>query len=317
MPLDPQVERFLRAAAAVGEPNYATLTPEEARSAHLETIGHAGPAEDVESVVDRSIPGPYGSIPVRIYRPRDAMLPTLVYFHGGGWVVGNLDTVDVPLRAVSNRADCAIVSVDCRQAPEHKFPIPLDEARAAVDWVRTRGSGIGLDPTHVAIGGDSAGGNLTAAVSLATRGKHPPLVAEILVYPVTNFSLDTGSYEEFADGYGLTRESMKWYWNHYLPDRDSGAEELASPLRAKSLAGLPPTLVITAEYDPLRDEGEAFAARLRAAGVDVRLSRYHGMIHGFFRMGGVIDAAHRAVDEIASFLLDRWRATGADVNPTS
>jgi acetyl esterase len=303
MALDPQARRVLDAAAALGAPDLATLTVEEARAAHLETIPQAGPAEEVAAIEERSIPGPHGPIPVRVYRPRPSdVVPALVYFHGGGWVVGSLDAVDSPLRAVANRSGWTIVSVDYRLSPEHKFPVAVDDACAAVEWVRTHGNEIGVDGRYVGAGGDSAGGTLTAAATLALRNTNPPLACQVLIYPVTNFAFDTNSYEEFATGYGLGRDSMRWYWNHYLAQPGDGANELASPLRGADLSGLPRALVITAEYDPLRDEGEAYAGRLRASGVDVTLSRYDGMIHGFWRMGSVIDAAHRAVAEVADFL---------------
>jgi acetyl esterase len=303
LPLDYQTKRVLEAAAAIGAPDYATLTPQEARDAHVQTLHQAGPAEEVHSVEDRSIPGPGGDLAVRIYRPAGGRLPGFVYFHGGGWVVGTLDTVDVPLRAIANRSGCAVVSVDYRLAPENKFPKPLEDARAAIQWVCDMGEGVGIDVTRVGVGGDSAGGNIAASAALSSRRTSSP-ACQVLIYPVLDFSFDTRSYEEFADGYGLTRRSMQWYWNQYLANPKDGADVMASPARAKDLSGLPPSLVITAEYDPLRDEGEAFAAKLRASGVDVRLSRYDGTVHGFFRMGAVIDAAHRLSDEVGGFLRD-------------
>jgi acetyl esterase len=302
MSLDSQTQRVLEAAATVAAPDYATLTPGEAREAHLQTLRQAGPAEEVQSVDERSIPGSDGDLRLRVYRPSTAQtLPGFVYFHGGGWVVGTLDTADVPLRAITNRSGCVVVSVDYRLAPENKFPKPLDDARAAIEWVCTSGGELGIDVTRVGVGGDSAGGNLAAAAALALRG-NTSLACHVLIYPVLDYSFNTNSYEEFAEGYLLTRASMQWYWNHYLSDPGDGAGYLASPLRADDLSGLPRSLVVTAEYDPLRDEGEAFAAKLRDAGVDVRISRYEGTIHGFFRMGAVIDAAHRVTDEVGRFV---------------
>jgi len=313
MPLDPQTKRVLEAAAAAGAPDPATLTPEEAREAHLQTIRQAGPPEDVHSVEERTIPGPGGPLTVRIYQPSSAQeLPCLVYFHGGGWVVGTLDTVDVPLRAIAKRSGCVVVSVDYRLAPESQFPAPLDDARAAIEWVCSAGQEIGVDVKRVGVGGDSAGGNLAAAAALALRGG-PRLRCQVLIYPVLDFSFDTDSYKQFAEGYLLTRSSMQWYWNQYLSDPSDGGGHLASPLRAGDLDGLPTTLVITAEYDPLRDEGETFAARLRDAGIDVRLSRYEGTIHGFFRMGSVIDAAHRLSDEVGEFLREALAPSASPV----
>jgi acetyl esterase len=311
MSLDSQTQRVLEAAATVGAPDYAKLTPEEAREAHVQTLRQAGPAEDVHSVDERSIPGPDGDLRLRVYRPSTApALPGFVYFHGGGWVVGTLDTADVPLRAIANRSGCVVVSVDYRLAPENKFPKPLDDASAAIEWVCNSGEELDIDVSRVGVGGDSAGGNLAVAAALALKGT-TSLACQVLIYPVLDFSFDTNSYEEFADGYLLTRASMQWYWNHYLSDPGDGAGYLASPLRADDVSGLPRSLVVTAEYDPLRDEGEAFAAKLREAGVDVRLSRYEGTIHGFFRMGAVIDAAHRVTDEVGRFLHEALEPSGA------
>ena len=302
MPLDSQTKRVLEAAVAAGAPEYATLTPREAREAHLQSLRQAGPPEEVHSVEDRSIPGPGGDLRLRIYRPAaEDLMPAFVYFHGGGWVVGTLDTADVPLRAIANRSGCVVVSVDYRLAPENKFPKPLDDARAAVRWACDAGEEAGIDVTRVGLGGDSAGGNLAVCAALSLRGT-TALACQVLIYPVLDFSFETKSYEEFADGYMLTRKSMQWYWDQYLADPEDGAEVRASPMRADDLAGLPPSLVITAEFDPLRDEGETFAAKLQASGVDVRHSRYEGTIHGFFRMGAVIDAAHRLSDEVGGYL---------------
>jgi acetyl esterase len=298
MPLDSQTRRVLEAAAAVGAPDYATLSPDEAREAHLQSLGQAGPPEEVESVKDHAITGPGGDLRLRVYRPTiEDALPALVYFHGGGWVVGTLDTADVPLRAIANRSGCAVVSVDYRLAPENKFPRPLDDARAAIEWVCERGGEVGIDVARVGVGGDSAGGNLAAASALVLRDERS-LACLVLM----DYSFDTTSYLEFAEGYMLTRPSMQWYWNHYLADPADGASYLASPLRADDLSGLARSLVITAEYDPLRDEGEEFAAKLRASGVDVVLSRYEGTVHGFLRMGAVLDAAHRVADEVGGLL---------------
>jgi len=302
LPLDSQTKWVLEAAASVGAPEYATLTPQEAREAHLQTLRQAGPPEEIHSVEDRSIPGPGEDLRLRIYRPAaEEHLPAFVYFHGGGWVVGTLDTADVALRAIANRSGCAVVSVDYRLAPENKFPKPLEDACAAVRWACEAGEEAGIDVTRVGVGGDSAGGNLAASAALSLRGT-ASLACQVLIYPVLDFSFDTKSYKEFAEGYMLTRKSMQWYWDQYLADPKDGADVTASPLRADDLAGLPPSLVITAEFDPLRDEGETFAAKLQASRVDVRLSRYEGTIHGFFRMGAVIDAAHRLSDEVGGFL---------------
>jgi len=229
--------------------------------------------------------------------------PVLVYFHGGGWVVGNLDTHDSCCRALAANAGSAVLSVDYRLAPEHKFPAAAEDAYAATCWVAEKGVSFDLDPARIAVGGDSAGGNLATVVCLMARDRSGPrLCHQLLVYPVTNYSFDTLSYRENAEGYYLTHEKMIYFWNQYLPDEASGRHPYASPLQAEDLAALPPALIITARYDPLRDEGEDYANRLRLAGVPVKLSRYESMIHGFLIMGAVVDQTRAAREEAASAL---------------
>lgn len=305
MPLDPKCRILLDAIAPPGSPGLEDMTVAEARQLMRHRAELAGPGEAVAHVEDRVVPGPGGvGIPVRIYRPADGgRLPVLVYFHGGGWVIGSLDTHDGSCRMLANRSGCAIVSVDYRLAPEHRFPAAADDCLAATRWVAANAAAIGCDPARIAVGGDSAGGNLAAVVALRTRDEGgPALVHQLLVYPVTDANLDTASYRENAEGYFLTREGMRWFWQHYAPAAEARAHPHASPLRASDLRGLPPATVITAEYDPLRDEGEAYAARLREAGVATRLTRYDGVIHGFFGMHGLVDQAGLAVEEAAAAL---------------
>jgi acetyl esterase len=239
----------------------------------------------------------------RFYVPDIASpAPALVYFHGGGWVCGGLEYVDAPLRSIANRAACAIVSVDYRLAPEHPYPAATEDAYAATSWVAEHAASLGFDSGRLAVGGDSAGGNLATVVALMARDRgEPPLAFQVLVYPVTNHDFTTSSYEDNAEGYLLTRDSMKWYWSHYLGELGSGADPYASPLRA-SVKDVPPALVLTAEHDPLRDEGEAYARHLQAAGVSASLRCYEGLVHGFFRMGGAVAGARRALDDIAEAL---------------
>jgi acetyl esterase len=291
--------------AALGAPPFEEMTVEQAREAILGMRELAGPPEEVAKVEDRTIPGPSGvQIPFRIYTPSgQGPLPVLAYFHGGGWVIGNLETVDAPCRALANGAGCVVVSVDYRLAPEHTFPAAAEDCYAATRWVAEHAAELGGDPRRIAVGGDSAGGNLAAVVSLMARDRGgPALVFQLLVYPVTDYSYDTPSYQENAEGYLLTRGAMVWFWDHYLSGGQDGRHPHASPLRAESLANLPPALVITAEYDPLRDEGEAYAKRLEQAGVPVTLTRYPGMIHGFFQMGGVLEGGRRAITQAAEAL---------------
>jgi acetyl esterase len=304
MGIDPQVQEFLDELKSLKAPPLATLTPKEARMGMIASSAALGPPEPVEKIEDRQVPGPAGAIPVRIYRPDVAgPLPVLVYFHGGGWVLGEIATHEAFCCSVCNAVACIVVSVGYRLAPEHKYPAAAEDAYAATRWVFEHAGRFGGDPQRIAIGGDSAGGNLAAAVALMARDRaafRP--VLQVLVYPITDFNLDRPSYHENADGYLLSREDMAWFWRCYLSKEEDGCEPYASPLRAPDLAGLPPALVITAEYDPLRDEGEAYAARLRAACVPVVLTRYTGMIHGFIRRTARFDQARVALGEIAGAL---------------
>lgn len=304
MPLDPQLQAFLDQTQAMHLPAFETLTVEQAREAAA-TMGNLnGAPEAVGSVDNLAAPGPEGEIPLRLYTPeRDGPLPVLMYFHGGGWVLGDLESHDGVCRALTNAANCLVVSVDYRLAPEHKFPAAAEDAYAATQWVAEHAARLGGDPDRVAVAGDSAGGNLAAAVALMARARGgPALVYQLLIYPVTDSSLDTTSCRENAQGYFLTLDSMRWFWNHYLRGDADRENPYAAPLRANDLRGLPPALVITAEFDPLRDEGEAYAARLRTAGVSTDLKRYDGMIHGFFSMGAVVDQARVAMAEVAASL---------------
>lgn len=281
MPLDPQAQALLDQMAKLGVPPFHKLTVEEARR-NMAAV-YRGEPQDVKRVEDRRIPGPGGEIPVRIYTPESAPpLPLVVFFHGGGWVIGDLDSHDVLCRQIANGAGAVIVAVDYRLAPEHKYPAAAEDCYAATVWAVENAAAIGADPERVAVAGDSAGGNLAAAVPLMARDRGGPrLRYQVLAYPVTDFSFESRSYVENAEGYGLGRDSMAWFWNHYLPGEAAGADPVASPLRAKDLGGLPPALVLTAEYDPLCSEGDAYADRLREAGVPVEHRRYEGLIHGF------------------------------------
>jgi acetyl esterase len=300
--LDPDVVWFLEERAAAGLPPVTELTPEAAREAAEATAAEwFGSTDTVGAVVDRSIPGP---VRVRIYEPPRGAdgLPVLVYFHGGGWVVGSLDTHDGVCRALAARTPCLVVSVDYRLAPENRFPAALEDAWAATVWVAEHAALIGGDPGRLAVGGDSAGGNLAAAVALRARDQGLELATQLLVYPVLDADLDRPSYLENASGYFLTRDAMRWYWDHYVgPDGDP-FDPQASPLRAADLGGVAPAFVLTVENDPLRDEGEAYARRLEESGVPVTLSRYSGVVHGFIRMPGVIARGNAALDECAAAL---------------
>jgi acetyl esterase len=294
MPLHPQVEAYLETIADL--PPIWTLPVAEARSNYIAGARlTAGPLDDVAQIEDRLVPGPDGQVPVRIYTPEEAGPGTFVFFHGGGWVVGNLDTHDVVCRAFAARTPCRVIAVDYRLAPDHPYPAALVDAWAAAAWTIHTATG------PVAVGGDSAGGNLAAVVALRARDRGFPLALQALMYPVTDAAMDTQSYREFADGYRLTRNSMEWYWGHYRADANPADPEL-SPLLAADLTGVAPAFVTTVEFDPLRDEGEAYAERLREAGVPVTLKRYDGLIHGFYTLGGVLDATSPAYDDVAAAL---------------
>jgi acetyl esterase len=302
MPLDPDAQRMIDLLAANPIPAIETLAPGEARRLY-NLAGRVSPGQDpVAAVVEFDIPGPAGGITARRYVPTSAAPNAgLLFFHGGGWVVGNLDTHDAICRAIASRSGCQVVSVDYRMAPEAKFPAPLEDCYAALSWVAGNAASLDLDPDRLAVGGDSAGGNLAAAVALLARKRGGPSIRfQCLLYPVTDHGCDTASYRESGNsGYVLTTGMMTWFWRQYLED---GVNPLASVLRAPDLTRLPPALVITAEYDPLRDEGEAYAQRLKGAGVPVHLSRYDGVFHGFISMAATILKGQQALDEVASEL---------------
>lgn len=304
MPLDPQARGLLDQLAALGGPPLNTVTPAEARQMMLALAEMGGAPEPVSLVEDRQVPGPAGRIPIRIYTPSgDGPFPLLVYFHGGGWVIGNIETHDAVSRSLTNAAGCVTVSVDYRLAPEHKFPAAADDCYAATQWAAANAAALNANAQRIAVGGDSAGGNLAAVAALMARDRGgPSLVHQMLIYPVTDYLPATASARENAEGYFLTSADMVWFWNHYVKDERDADNPYASPLRASSLSNLPSALVITAEFDPLRDEGEMYAARLKEAGVDVILIRYEGMIHGFFSMAGVLEQGRKALDLAAAEL---------------
>lgn len=299
MPLDPQAKALLDQFA--GLPPLESLLLAEARKAADVWRSFSGPTPAVDQVEDRIV---LDNIPVRIYTPPGREpFGLFIFFHGGGWVIGDLDTYDVPCRQLANASGCVIVSVDYPLAPEHKFPVAIERCYAAALHIAANAGAFHADPARLAVGGDSAGGNLAAAVALMARDRGKPQLAfQVLVYPVTDARLDTPSARECGNDYGLTRGTMKWFWDQYLARPEDENNPYACPLRAADLHGLPPALVVTAEYDPLRDEGEEYAERLRQAGVKVQLRRYSGMIHGFFIMGGVLEQGKRVMEEIGSVL---------------
>jgi acetyl esterase len=304
MPLDPQVKNLLDEAAGQGLPAYQDLTPTAAREQMLDLTAPVDPLMTVDRVENRRIPGPDSEIPLRLYYPDgDPPFAVVVYFHGGGWVIGDLDTHHGICHALAKKSGCLVVSVDYRLAPEHPHPAAVEDAYAATSWVAENADAIQADPERIAVGGDSAGGHLAAVVALMARDRQGPrLYLQVLIYPITDFNFETSSYMNNADGYMLTRDLMRWFWNHYLETEDAADHPYVSPLRAEDLGNLPPALIITAEYDPLRDEGEAYAAKLQQAGVKVKSIRYDGMIHGFFRMTSRLVKANEALNEVAGYL---------------
>ena len=304
MPLHPEAQSLLDALAEMGSPPFECMTVPQARVATAAFLDLQPPAEEVGTVSDRALPGPAGDIPVRIYVPHGQRTRgVLVYFHGGGWVIGDIETVDRPCRSIANAADVVVVSVDYRLAPEHPQPAAFDDCYAATAWVAEHAEELDVDPARLAVGGDSAGGHLAAAVSLEARDRGGPAIAfQLLIYPVTDFAFTTPSHAENGEGYLLQRATMQWFWAHYLGASDPDKDQTVFPARAASFADLPPAFVATAEFDPLRDEGEAYAESLRAAGNDVTAQRYDGMIHGFLWTLGATPSGARLVDDAVAAL---------------
>lgn len=305
MPVDPQAQALLDQMAAFEGPALQDMTPEQARTT-FRAFAALMPVPETGAVADHSVPVDGGEITVRVFSPlehdRQNPLPVLVWFHGGGFTVGDLATSDATAAELANSTGCVVANVDYRLAPEHPFPGPLEDCYAAVQWVVDAAADLGVDSARVAVGGDSAGGNLAAAVCLLARERGGPAIRfQLLVYPCLDPRRSYPSYRENGEGLLLTASVMEWFWHNYLGDGDPEAP-LAAPIYAPDLGGLPPALVVTAEYDPLRDEGEAYAERLRQAGVIAESSRYDGQIHGFVGLYGMFDAGRKAVDEISRAL---------------
>ena len=310
--LDPQAKAVIELVIKSGRPAYHQLSPKDARQLFRETRpASTPPPPAIGEVKDLRA----GEIPCRLYRPTgvpaSTALPALIFFHGGGWVIGDLETHDVLCRQLTAGAGITVVNVDYRLAPEHTFPAAIDDAWAVTRWVAAHAGALGIDAGRLAVGGDSAGGNLAAVVAILARDHGGPALALlVLTYPVTDVAAESASYADFADGFMLTRDSMRWFIDHYVPATPDRQDWRVSPLRAPSLAGVAPALVVTAGFDPLRDEGEAYARRLREAGVRVDTICYGGMIHGFVPMGRLIETGNRAVAHAAAslrqaFMIDR------------
>jgi acetyl esterase len=306
--LDPDAAAVYKAFKEAGRPPYETVGHLKAREMYLaaRVVSNPEPPE-LESVQPLSIPAPHGAIPARIYTPKalrktNGLAPCLVFYHGGGWVIGDLDSHDVVCRKLAHEGELIVVAIDYRLAPEHKFPAAVDDAMTAVKWIAANGKQLGIDASRLTVGGDSAGGNLAAVTAIAARdGDGPKLAGQLLIYPGTDLAMKHPSHSEPETSILLTHSVIKWFCNHYLGDADIN-DWRVSPSRAKTLAGLPPAYVITAGGDPLRDEGDEYAQRLNAAGVAVIYKHFPGQFHGFFTMGKLLTQANIAATEIAGWL---------------
>ena len=307
--LDPDAAAVFKAFQEAGRPPYETVTPAEARELYLKgrVVTNPEPPE-LESVQPLAIPSPAGPIAARIYTPMrlrkaNDLAPCLVFFHGGGWVIGDLDSHDVVCRKLADEAELMVVSVDYRLAPEHKFPAAVDDAIASTKWIAENSRRLGIDASRLMVGGDSAGGNLAAVVAISARdGNGPAIAGQVLIYPAIDFALTHPSHSEPETSILLTHSVIRWFRDHYLNGAADVHDWRASPARAKTLIGLPPAYVLTAGADPLRDEGDEYAKRLKEAGVPVTYRTFPGQFHGFFTMGKLLQQANVAAGEIAAWL---------------
>ncbi|MDE2987981.1 MAG: alpha/beta hydrolase [Chloroflexota bacterium] len=307
MPPTPETQGLLAMLEEAGGPDISEQTPEEARVAIAGFAAMQAGAPEPARVEDRTVPGPAGDIPIRVYASEGDNLPVVMYFHGGGWVLGDIESHDGTCKQLlAELGDAVVVSVHYRLAPEDKYPAAADDCYAAAAWVAENGAEIGADGSRMAVAGDSAGGNLSAVVSQMARDKGgPAIAAQVLHVPVTDHNYSYPSYTENAEGMLLTRDSMVWFWDHYLPNAEAGQEAYASPIKAADLSGLAPALIQTAEFDPLRDEGEAYGAAIEAAGGDVTVHRYDGVVHDPFMMFAVIPTGIECLKEAAAYINER------------
>jgi acetyl esterase len=308
--LDPDAAAVFKAFQEAGRPPYETVSPNEARELYLKAriVSNPEPPE-LESVAPLAIPSPTGPIPARVYAPKtlrktNGLAPCLVFFHGGGWTIGDLDSHDVVCRKLADEGQLIVISVDYRRAPEHKFPAAVDDAIAATKWVANNSKQLGVDAPRLMVGGDSAGGNLAAVVAIAARdGDGPAIAGQVLIYPAIDFAMTHPSHSEPETSILLTHSVIRWFRDNYLNDTADVGDWRASPARARTLIGLPPAYVLTAGADPLRDEGDEYAMRLKEAGVPVTYRTFPGQFHGFFTMGKLLQQANIAASEIGAWLM--------------
>jgi acetyl esterase len=308
MTLAPEIIAQLADQKAAGLPQVWEAPVAVIRELTQGRVAFAGVPEPILSVTNRFIPGPTSDLPIRIYRPnQDQKAPAMVYFHGGGWVLNFLDIYDAALHRLANQSGSVIISINYQKAPEHPFPTPFDDCYAGLLWVKAHAEEIGIDTNRVGVGGDSAGGNLAAAVALKARDENVALTYQLLVYPCLDRDFTTKSYIDAATDYGLTTQAMEWFWDQYLQGSQHDNNPYAVPMRAKSLAGVAPSIVITAQYDPLVSDSENYCAKLEKDGAQVIYKEFPGMIHGFFANVGATPSAHLSLDFAAQEITERTK----------
>jgi acetyl esterase len=308
MTLAPEIVKQLADQKAAGLPQVWEAPVAVIRELTQGRVAFAGQPEPILSVVNKFIPGPTADLPIRIYRSnQDQNAPAMVFFHGGGWVLNFLDIYDAALHRLANQSGSVIISVNYQKAPEHPFPVPFDDCYSSLLWVKAHAKELGIDATRVGVGGDSAGGNLAAAVAVKARDEQIPLSYQLLVYPCVDRDFTTKSYVECANDFGLTTRAMEWFWDQYLQGDHHNNNPYAAPMRAESLAGVAPSIVITAQYDPLVSDSENYVEKLKSDGAEVIYEEFPGMIHGFFANVAATPSSHLALDFAAQEIISKTK----------